>query len=312
MSSYILDKQLFLNDAVESVKSILVNDDLNYTRLDNGVRVEGKISLNGEYATKESVKPFNDYLDVDMFVPNELIDDFKNFRLLISKCDYNIVDDAITFHLKCDLQGEENVKEQFSLEKQIKSVIEDMKKEPNPFFSRFSNDLKDEDSKLLEKCLNGDFEGLEIISTSDSVESDASKKNRINDDEEIEVLSEDNKETRDEIFEEVKPIIDSSIDLESNVVSNEDDFFEDTMVESKVEEIVPVVEPKSKDEKDKMKDNEKLFRKENYVIFARYYKVKQGESYEDIALKNGMNTNDLLSCNNFKPIHEGALLLIKK
>lgn len=301
MNNYILDRAFPIESGVESVKNINVQDELEYTNLAEGVHVEGKITIKGDYI-KENVRyPFNNTMDVDIFLPVSSLNDCRNIKLYIADFNYQLVDDQLIIKVVYEVQKDESV-EQFSLEDQIKGVIKDLQNDPNPFINKMRESITKEDSELLEKALNGDFSDIEIIATSDTKDEDTVHPYiDLSETEEVTKNEEECMEKRDEVTLDDHQMEEEGKDKDIQVVKIQ----EEAIIES-------IINSDEKDQYEKKDSSSDLFRNETYAIFATFYKCHEGETYGSIADKFHKDINELVVLNDNKPIEEGTLIQIKK
>lgn len=274
MNTYFFDKKINLEEAPEKVNSVVLDNSFNYVRLSNGIHVSGKIGISGDCKCQDHFIPFMDTLDVDLIVPNENIGNLKDLKLLIDSYDCHIVDDSVNFHIKCNLDGYDETKENFEIDKAFKEFVNENN---NNIVQEFRESLTEEEEKKLESLLNGD---VDIIATNEKEEN-----------EEVQELLDYEEEQEPFITIEEPPIEVSS--------PSNDEAIEKVMKENKA-----VV--------NQQVDTSNLFENERFVVFSRFYRAKSNDTYDSIAANNEVDVIKLKTINKNKEIVEGTLIQIPR
>lgn len=165
MNSYVFDKRINLNEDVKKVSSVVLNNDFNYLKLSNGVRVTGKIGISGECKCEDHSFPFKDTMDVDLIVPNENIGDVNSIKLVIDNYDLHIVDEGLTLKVRCSLNGYEEATKMFELEKTLK---ENFKNIDDNIVQGLRDEIGEDDEKKFMDLING--KNVDVISNLDTYE----------------------------------------------------------------------------------------------------------------------------------------------
>lgn len=113
MPLFTLNKVVTCPCLINSINNVLIDEDFSYITLYEGIRVQGKIYIKGDYIGEENSSSFNDEVDVDIMCPNEQISDIRGILLKINDYSYQINENEIKFTFKCILEGKEPVKEVF-------------------------------------------------------------------------------------------------------------------------------------------------------------------------------------------------------
>lgn len=279
MNTYIFEKQIKLDEVANKIESINLKENYDYINLVNALHVVGKISISGTYLSDNHSLPFEDTLDIDVIIPNENIANMVNLRFSIQSYDTHLVDNNINLKINCLLDGYDYTKEEVELKKTFQEVIETLDKDnPNSLLDQFRDNLSEEDEKRLEDLINGK---VEIIDTT----------------------VEENKDL------ESKEIIDVPVESQ-----NEDDNKDEIKLEPVEEVTSEVIENKINEIKDKQvpPTRNNLFSEERFVVFSRFYRVRNEDTYESIASANKVDILHLKSLNKNKELTEGMLIQIPR
>lgn len=275
MSTFTLHKIIPIEAAVHEVKSVVIDDDIKYIEKNDGVKIEGKISMRGDCVGEDCQHPFFETLDVDCFVPHSRISELNTIRLNISDFKSRIIDNNLHLEVKCCLQGEEHMEEKFTIESQIKSALN---KKSGPasevLLNSIRNNISAQDEEMLEKALLGNE--VEIITTDEENIPESDESNH--DEEKIEF-----------------PFDTITIEQELEVPTS--DLVAMTSGDD-TDEVIPFRNEK----------HDKIFDEDKYVVFSRFYRVKKDETYASIAIAHMIDVNVLVRKNNNKNLVEGVLI----
>lgn len=317
MQRLFFEKQIDLKHTLKELVSISVNENLSYLDDPLGRRAKGTLDISGEYVNERARKRFTDAIEIDILAPFERMEKTAEFRLEIQDFDYHIQNG--------DLQLEIQVLAHGVLEKtERRIVVDEMSEDEKVLLEEIQNMVsKQELIEAMEENLESEnnaeeSEPTEELSLCTASLSDVEEKPKL--DENIEMQEERAEEM---IAEESK---------EEQVLHKEDVFDTVDAATAEINEIEPLaeIETLADDgvsaelvadsnipmgsayvEESEDIDVEDLFDDDSmdYVTYPIYI-VKKQDSYESIAQKYQVDTQQLMDYNHRIELSDALLLMI--
>lgn len=130
MQTIYFKKTVDLNHDLKELQSISVDESIQYKLEENGMRALGNIMIKGEYKIKESVKTFDDFIELDLFADFNKITDKREFQVKVEDFDYSINDGNLNMSIQASVLGVQDDKER-TIEtkdsvKEIESLIREL------------------------------------------------------------------------------------------------------------------------------------------------------------------------------------------
>lgn len=277
-----LEKKVSFELPVKGIKNILIRDQLKYHKLESGIKIEGKILIDGIAILEEQEKSFQESLDVDIFISLLRIDSLDDIKLKIDGYTYRIDDSSVIFDLKARVEGENYDIITFEPSETTainKAIIDSLLLESNF-------------NPLLRENIDEDFinQVNEIINQKDvEMISSFNDENLINDPDDIIEISESEPIPYVEVKEEIK--------------------LEEPKKEVKSLEKETKIESLKKEAKSTSSTSGL---KQNYVASFVFYKIKPNESLSDIAQRFNISEDEIRRINSKKKLNPGELIELPK
>lgn len=304
MPSFILDKAVPFESPVDKLNSLTLDDHLSYVLLHEGVRIQGKIALVGEGGYEERRLPFCEELEVDIFLPNDVISDLRNLQVRITDYTYTLGDGSIIFHITCNIEGEEFAEEKFAFECESKEPFKYITEPPIDLsFNEKKKVFTREDLMRYENIIKEN--GGEIISTLDEGEEEEKEENG-NIAPEIEEIIDESNEERVEEIEEIDDVKNEEEEIQPEIMIVKEENF---LVTPEVDVFTVPTQSKSPNTKlDVM--HSRLGIKETFTVSFSFYRVCPHDNYLGIAQKFNVDAKKLIDHNKNKELAVGVLLEI--
>ena len=301
MSLYTFEKKIPINTPIEKIKNVSFYEDLKHLIINSNLRIQGKIKCNVDCELKDSsTKRYEDDIEIDLFLKQE--DLMRNeSKLTIDNYSYDFDENNIILHISCVLQEDNTMDTNLQSEDSLnrKNLLEPLK-----------GDLNEEEIKELEELFKE--KDVEVISTfTDNTFLNEYTREQKVEDTKFEMLNE--KEEMEEKEEQKK-----ECDNKKDYIMNENIYNEPIIIEQVQEDYEKVKEEKNEDLKKESECNNKkqskniLLIEEGYSIFASFYRVISGDSYQSISLKNKCDLQQLMNLNNNTELKQGMLIRIPK
>ena len=222
-------------------------------------------------------------------------------KLTIDNYFYDFDENNIILHISCVLQEDNTMDTNLQSEDSLnrKNLLEPLK-----------GDLNEEEIKELEELFKE--KDVEVISTF----TDNTFLNEYTREQKVEYIKFEVLNEKKEI--EKKEEQKKECDNKKDYIVNENIYNEPIIIEQIQEDYEKVKEEKIENLKEETECNNKkqskniLLIEEGYSIFASFYRVISGDSYQSISLKHKCDLQQLMNLNNNAELKQGMLIRIPK
>ena len=105
MQKIIFKKTIDLKHELKELKSISVDETINYKLERDGIRAIGSIIIKGNYKDDTQLIDFNDSIDLDIFADFNKIFDKRDFLVKVDDFDYYIIDGNLNMSIEASVNG---------------------------------------------------------------------------------------------------------------------------------------------------------------------------------------------------------------
>ncbi len=105
MQKIYLKKKVDLNNQLKELQSISVDESINYKLEQNGMRAVGCVMIKGEFKDNESLRNFEDSIELDLFADFNKIVDKRDFQVKIDDFDYFINNGNLNISIQASVHG---------------------------------------------------------------------------------------------------------------------------------------------------------------------------------------------------------------
>ena len=147
MQKIIFKKIIDLNHKLKELKSISVDETINYKLERDGIRAVGSIIIKGTYKGDIEIADFNDTIDLDIFADFNKIFDKRDFLVKVDDFDYSITDGNLNMSIEASVNGvkddsERVIETDYSLSKDVEELIEVIEEnERNDLIENLENEV---------------------------------------------------------------------------------------------------------------------------------------------------------------------------
>lgn len=317
MQRLFFEKQIDLNHALQELISISVNENLAYQDDDEGKRAVGTLEINGDYVCDGKKNRFNDQIEIDVLAPFDRLEEEGSFYLEVQDFDYHIQSGNLSLEIQVIAHGVGKKKERHIVvdgpNEDEQAVLEELQ---NIISKQELVDCIEEQLKPDDTQENEEVAVLEDKESEEIVEEEIKRE----DVDDVEIIENAKDSVEAEQIEVLEPVIEKTEDvdkIEERPQENEKQTVLSTVGSDAVEEIedtnpnetdLPMVQDWQ--ENDSV-DVEDLF-DDDAMAFVTYpiYIVKQGDTYQGIADRYGMDKETLMDYNHRINLKAHQLLVI--
>ncbi|MCI5744785.1 MAG: hypothetical protein MR270_00640 [Erysipelotrichaceae bacterium] len=105
METITIEKVIKFENVIDSIDSLVVNNDLRYQLEDDDTHATGKINLTGSVNTVLGRKDFNDDVDIDIYAPFEKKLSKDNFKIEVKDYSYMVNQHNLIVYLVLSING---------------------------------------------------------------------------------------------------------------------------------------------------------------------------------------------------------------
>ena len=172
-----LNKSIELENKIQDLLIINIDEKLDTIEDKEGVRINGKVTIGGTAKTLGGEEKFEDFLDLDIFLVYEEIEERSNLKINIKDFDYVIEDNKLNLEISISIDGLKEIDQTFlskedneifleeKIEDDIKTVYLDEKVDLEDKEERISEEMyvSEKKEKLIQEEIIAENVKEEII-----------------------------------------------------------------------------------------------------------------------------------------------------
>lgn len=157
MQKIIFKKIIDLNHELKELKSISVDETINYKLEKDGIRAIGSIIIKGNYRNDIETIDFSDSIDLDIFADFYKILDKRDFLVKVDDFDYSITDGNLNMSIETSVNGvrddnERVIETSDTISEEVENLIEVIEEESrNETLEKLETVVSKNESKVEEE-----------------------------------------------------------------------------------------------------------------------------------------------------------------
>lgn len=283
MKEHIFEPCIYFDNKIKCVKDIILDHKFDYEYLNNGVNINGDITLSFNVEDDFEIKPASIKQNVELFIALNEIDSLKEITLEVEDFSYLINENELKFKVFTKLKGNKEDFVFFEL-----SPSQKVNKEAIALLMRNVNEETLSKTNISQDTLKR-FEELIKSSAVDLIASSSD-----------EIICEDDIIEFSTLDEEVKDVLDVNVEE-----VKEEEEIHPIYIKEEVKELKIDREKNVKEEKDELL-------KETYTSSFFFYVLKERETKLDVINKFKMNEDKFDELNKNIIFKKGTLVRIPK
>ena len=129
-----LNKTINFEKEIEDLLLISIDDQIEIIEDKEGIRISGKINIGGDAKTSNENKNFSDFIDLDIYLTYEEIEERNSLNVSVNDFNYKIKNNQLLLDISLKIDGLKEIETTFLSEENNESIFEEK--------------IKDEESKV--------------------------------------------------------------------------------------------------------------------------------------------------------------------